>query len=422
MNYTSKRVACLFFCFLLLSLPSLLSAICPQDRHLIPSPSEKAAVMQLDFDGDGVINSEDSDIDGDDIANSKDKDIDGDGRDNESDPSPYDWREKGFSPFGVLAFLSWNHSWNNYKYSSSDLEKAVKMFKNLGIDYVRFDFYWEDIEPHKGEFSFSKYDYIVKLLRKNNIRILGILDYSASWAAKSWNAPPFSYEDFANFVKKVVGRYKNYIKYWEIWNEPNSYTYLAVRDSMKTYTQLLKSAYRAAKEADASCKIVLGGLAREAPYALADIYRQGGRGYFDIVNIHPFVNPLRFRWQKEIEVIYNNLLKVMRRYHDENKHIWVTEIGCPGIKSYKDSQGWWEGRSPNFSQQAVFLKKVYLKLLKLPHIDKVFWAFFRDCKEHFKSDVDYFGLVDWQFRPKKAFFYYRWLIRELKSKARRDKQ
>jgi len=75
MNYTSKRVACLFFCFLLLSLPSLLSAICPQDRHLIPSPSEKAAVMQLDFDGDGVINSEDSDIDGDDIANSKDKDI-----------------------------------------------------------------------------------------------------------------------------------------------------------------------------------------------------------------------------------------------------------------------------------------------------------------------------------------------------------
>ena len=61
------------------------------------------------------------------------------------------------NPFGVLEFLHWNHSWNNYKYPSlKELESAVTLMKEAGAGWVRFDFLWEDIEPKQGEFNFSK--------------------------------------------------------------------------------------------------------------------------------------------------------------------------------------------------------------------------------------------------------------------------
>ena len=47
---------------------------------------------------------------------------------------------RGDNPFGVLAFLSWNHTWNNFKYPEEDLEKAVELLKELGVSFVRVDF------------------------------------------------------------------------------------------------------------------------------------------------------------------------------------------------------------------------------------------------------------------------------------------
>ncbi len=45
------------------------------------------------------------------------------------------------SPFGVLEFLHWNHSWNNYKYSSlRDIEKAAALMKEARVAWVRMDF------------------------------------------------------------------------------------------------------------------------------------------------------------------------------------------------------------------------------------------------------------------------------------------
>ncbi|MDD5731111.1 MAG: beta-galactosidase, partial [Candidatus Omnitrophica bacterium] len=83
------------------------------------------------------------------------------------------------SPFGVLEFLHWDHQWNNYKYATYvDLNKAVALMKEAGVAWVRMDFLWSDIEPERDNFDFNKYDYLVSLLYRNNINILGILDYT----------------------------------------------------------------------------------------------------------------------------------------------------------------------------------------------------------------------------------------------------
>lgn len=211
-----------------------------RNSHLIPSEKEQQAILRLDQDADGIPNGQDEDMDQDGISNETDSDIDGDEVINKYDPSPFDWREIGYNPFGILAFLSWRHPWNCFKYSKKDLEKAVRLLKELGITFVRMDFYWQDIEPDKGRFNFTKYDYIVELLAKNQIRILAILDYSTDWTSSAWNRPPDNLDDFANFAKETVSRYKNRIKYWEIWNEPDSNFYWSPQDDMKTYAKLLK--------------------------------------------------------------------------------------------------------------------------------------------------------------------------------------
>ena len=109
------------------------------------------------------------------------------------------------SPFGVLEFLHWNHPWNNYKYSSKEhLEKSVTLMKEAGIGWVRMDFLWDEIEPGPQKFQFEKYDQIVDLLVENNINLLGILNYSVSWAAacQSWNCPPGDFKLFVNYASK----------------------------------------------------------------------------------------------------------------------------------------------------------------------------------------------------------------------------
>ncbi|MCX5714307.1 MAG: cellulase family glycosylhydrolase [Candidatus Omnitrophica bacterium] len=145
------------------------------------------------------------------------------------------------NPFGVLEFLHWNHSWNNHKYAThEDLEKAVRLMREAGVGIVRMDFLWQDIEPQPGEFHFEKYDFIVDLLRDNDIGILGILDYTSDWASPQgkWNYPAKNDRKFIDYARKVVGRYQDKVKYWEIWNEPDSHTYWEPQDGLVAYCAL----------------------------------------------------------------------------------------------------------------------------------------------------------------------------------------
>ena len=313
------------------------------------------------------------------------------------------------SPFGVLEFLHWNHDWNNYKYSGKeDLAKAVKLMKEAGISWVRMDFLWGEIEPQQESLDFAKYDEIVDLLAKNNLHILGLLNYSAPWAAAcgEWNCPPKDNALFVNYAARVIERYKNKVKYWEVWNEPDSSIYWSKQDGLKSYCALLKEVYVAAKKIDPECKILNGGLANGLA-SVNKLYDNGAKGYFDILNIHIFEDPRRNDSIKAVTAYPKLANKIMLRNGDCGKKIWITEIGCPGVKRGLKVDNWWQGKNPSELQQALWVKKVYSELSKDKNIEKIFWAFFRDCKEHWYNGTDYFGLVRWDFSKKPAFFLYK---------------
>ena len=97
----------------------------------------------------------------------------------------------------------------------------------------------------------------------------------------------------------------------------------------------------------------------------------------------------------------------MSRNGDCHKKIWITEIGCPGVRRGLAVNKWWLGKNPTEKQQASWLKKVYTELLKDENVEKAFWAFFRDTKEHWDNGVDYFGIIRWNYSKKPAFNAYR---------------
>lgn len=312
------------------------------------------------------------------------------------------------SPFGTLEFLSWDHSWNNYKYPNErSLKKVFALMKEAGVMWVRMDFLWEDIEPCQGQVDYSKYDRIVNLASSYGINILGIMSYSASWAGPSWNSPPYDDETFVNFTAGVIDRYKGKVTYWEIWNEPDDTTYFKPQDNMVRYTELLKKVYVRAKEVNPECIILNGGLSKSAVFALKEIYKNGGKGYFDILAIHPFANPLNEYAVSRVRGIYRGCRKVMQDNGDAHKRIWFTEIGCPGVKIPGKKNTWWEGRSPTEKEQAAWVRYIFSEFITYEGVDKIFWAFFRDTNDHFHNGVDNFGLVRWDFGKKPAFFAYK---------------
>lgn len=321
------------------------------------------------------------------------------------------------SPFGVLEFLHWNHSWNNYKYSTKqDLERAVKLMKEAGVSWVRLDFLWSEIEPAQGEFNFAKYDQLVELLNKNGLNVLGILHYNTEWAAvcNQWNCAPKDTALFVNYARETIGRYKGKVSYWEVWNEPDSATYWVPQDGLKTYCKLLKEVYIAAKKINPDCKILNGGLANGLS-SVNRLYDSGAKGYFDILNIHFFESPLHKDAIKAVLAYPKLAYKVMVRNGDADKKIWITEIGCPGVRKGVTAKNWWMGENPGEAQQAQWLTSVFSGLLKDRNVEKIFWAFFRDSDGHWKDGVDYFGMVRWDFSPKPSFNAYKKCFQEWKK-------
>lgn len=316
------------------------------------------------------------------------------------------------SPFGVLEFLHWNHQWNNYKYpDSKTIEKTVRLMKKAGIAWVRMDFLWQEIEPAQGEFDFTKYDAIVDIVRAHGLQVLGILQYNTPWASAQWNEPPRETRLFANYAARVVAHYKNKVKYWEVWNEPDSPVYWNEQDGLKGYCALLKEVYIAAKKADPECKILNGGFAN-GPLSVNRLYDNGAKDYFDILNIHIFENPLRGESLKAAVSYVRLAYKIMSRNGDAHKKIWITEIGAPGVKRGIKTPAWWQGPNPDELQQAAWVKAAFTCLLREKPIERIFWAFFRDCQGHWGNGIDYFGLVHWDHSPKPSFAAYRACVRE----------
>jgi len=315
------------------------------------------------------------------------------------------------NPFGLLAFLHWNHPWNKYHFSKEILPQAIDQIYQLGIRMVRIDILWSDVAENDKPLVFSRYDDLIQQLHQKDIQTLGVLQYNKDQT--HWNDPPESFEEFASYVHQTVGHYKNEIHYWEIWNEPNHPMYWsAPMDRLKTYIKLLSLSYSAAKKADPTCQVLNGGLSHPIVEDVKNFFDNGGGAVMDIFNIHPFLDPLSANSPKIFDEMLVPTIEILKQHGGGKKKIWITEMGCPGVPGKNAPPTWFAGKSPTEEQQAEWLKTQYDLIKKYPQIEKLFWAFYRDTDKEFNDGTDYLGLVHFDLSPKPAFWMMKKLIQE----------
>jgi hypothetical protein len=217
-----------------------------------------------------------------------------------SDFTPVD--NAGLNPFGVNTFLQ-------EEVEPEKRERAVQMIAEAGFHWLRQEFPWEDIEIHgKGDFedrrheptrsAWEKYDQIVDLADQYGLEIIARLSNPPAWSRAKGNeagplAPPDNLDDYGDFVEAVVRRYRDRIRYYQIWNEPNIYPEWGEQPvSPEEYTELLMVGYTRVKEACPECVVISGALAQTIPLGPRDLndfiflqrmYDAGAGGYFDVL-------------------------------------------------------------------------------------------------------------------------------------------
>ncbi len=315
-------------------------------------------------------------------------------------------------------------------YTISEIERACTLIERAGIRWVFVNFFWDRVESRPGVFRFDLSDRIVDIAARHHLNLAVMLAYSTRWAGASPEGvqgrdlfvyPPRVPADFADFVRKTVRRYRTRVRYWQIWGEPNMPENWKPRPDAAAYARLLRAASRAAREADPTCRVLLGSLNGRMDDYLEDLYKAGARDLFDVAVINPYVNPLSRRdmfsgdtgapaslLARKIDRVRD----VMARYGDGGKPLWIGEIGCPG----QDTPGsWWcEGGVPDPRMQARWLTYLYTHLPGYAGIERVFWYNFRTANDELQAQA---GLVNGDFTLKPAYEAYRAVIQSARTRG-----
>ena len=220
-------------------------------------------------------------------------------------------------PYGFCSHVG-GHEWGTR-------DKTFAVMKEVGITYVRADLAWGGIQGNASSWNYDKFDALMTSAKTANIRLLPILDYNVSFAD-----PAYRHVDlWLRYVSNTVSRYQAQIPVWEVWNEQNLHHFW--KDPNPTnYFTLLKPTYELIKAINPKLQVAVGGYAGVPMDYIEQLYQLGGKDFFDIMNIHPYNHPAPPETDLEQRIL--DLRKLMEKYGDGKKPIWVTELGWPTQK------------------------------------------------------------------------------------------
>lgn len=352
-----------------------------------------------------------------------------------ADEAPVQYAD--MKPYGVNTFLQ-------NEVEPAKREEAMRLIAGAGFQWVRQEFPWQDIEIHgKGDFedrrhepyrsAWEKYDHIVELAEKYDLKIMARLSTPPAWSRALTDtvgtfAPPDDMKDYGDFVEAIVTRYRGRIPAYQIWNEPNIYPeWGAYPISAEAYTALLKEGYTRVKAADPNAIVVMGALAATieldrvrrfdvngqliSPGGLSDalflqqMYDAGAAPYFDVLAMQGYglwSGPTDRRMQPRVLNFSRPLYvrDVMVRNGDSHKAIWLSELAWNALPPDSGLPPVYGQVTPE--QQARYAALAYDRLEReWPWLGVGFYWFFKQADER-ERDINpqyYFRLVEPNFTP-----------------------
>jgi hypothetical protein len=221
-----------------------------------------------------------------------------------------------------------------------DVNRELDAVAQTNASWLRILIDWNRIEPTRGQYDWSYVDGLVNAATAHNLKVLGLIAYTAQWArppGSYFTYPPPNAADYGSFAAAVVRRYANRVSHWELWNEPNLpqfFGYL-IDNNPYRYTGLIKAAYPAVKAVQPNSTVLAAGLSPlvgdySPPAFLDQMYAAGAKGFFDAAAAHPYVSADGLLadpdngWSD-----VGRMHDAMVAHGDGDKKIWMTELGAP---------------------------------------------------------------------------------------------
>lgn len=286
-----------------------------------------------------------------------------------------------------------------------------------GAGWAREDFHWFWIEPEPGRFQWDYYDHMVDLLTARGVNIIGVLGHPPGWATPepgddssgvSFFAPDA--ERFTAFAAAVVARYRYRILHWEIWNEPDNPHFWRPQPDPVAYARLLSAVYPVIKSIAPETNILLGGINPFDSHYLQTLADVGAWWAFDIINLHPYVDPAIPEAHGEIG---QSAVAAVQRVTNRagGKPIWITEYGWSSRPSERD----WAGRT-NEEDQANYMVRGAV-LLRAAGAQRVLWYSIKDENQNGYGLLRFAGGYDDYNQPRPAFSAFATLNEQLGGAA-----
>ncbi len=336
--------------------------------------------------------------------------------------APRTLKHTDLNPYGANFFL-------HLEAEQWKVEKTLEMAANAGIGWVKQQFPWESLEKSSGRYwddrynisTWDKFDFIVDTALKYDMQVIARLDRPPDWAraeGSSPMSPPRDLADYGRFVGQVAKHYKGKVRYYQIWNEPNlTEEWGNGKVDARAYTELLKVAYQAIKEADPNAYVLSAPLAQtleaneyhlnEVDY-LRGMYEAGAKPYFDIL----FANAYGFSLPPDDPAAADRLnfarvllqRQLMVEFDDAEKPVWFNEFGwnsAPASMSPVDLK--W-GRVDEPKQAEYTAAAVRQARAEWPWAGVFNLWFFRQDGHISPQDAQYyFRMVDVGFTPRLVY-------------------
>jgi hypothetical protein len=289
------------------------------------------------------------------------------------------------------------------------VEKLMELFGSVTIPVN-----WAKIEPHKGEYDFSKIDACIDMLSRKKLTLSAgpLLFFSKGslpkWLLRSGAGFEKIRETAYRFVSEVVARYSSAIRAWYAISGLNAFNHFGF--GFEQILEMTRAANMAVKQAsDRAFKIIevcnpWGEYYMSTPNSIPPLV------YMDMVvqsGIHFDAFGLQVRFGKnqagmhvrdmmQISAILDNFAPIA-------KPLYITSVEVPS----QDGEGLYNGKVAgiwhgqwNESRQGQWIEQFYKIALSKQFVNSVTYANLVDAADR---TIHYGGLLSDDLQPKESF-------------------
>ncbi len=184
-------------------------------------------------------------------------------------------------------------------------------------------------KPGKIEWPKADQDVVTSLAVPSGSQVFGYTGYTPAFASPMpegkkdiHDLPILSH--YVDWVQQAARHYLKFIRYWEIWNEPNG-SGVFLNGSAEQVADLHKAGFLAVKRVDPSLKVIGASLVSVDPEFMDRLFDAGAVDYMDVIAFH------NYQWGYPPDDSIVSQLQMMIAWRDKyapNRPLWNDEWGA----------------------------------------------------------------------------------------------